>query len=271
MDLWKLVSEGPEEELNKTENTQPAMLSAGVAVYRVWQEQGGAEPVIMAGHSLGEYSALTVAGSLSFGEAVPLVAARGRFMQQAVPEGTGAMAAILGLDDDVVTDLCARAAESEVVEPVNFNSPGQVVIAGSNEAVARAMTLAKDAGARRALPLPVSVPSHCALMKPAADQLSAMLETIEVNMPRFPVIHNVDVAASDSAAMIRDKLAQQLYRPVRWVETVRLMKGQGAELLLEMGPGKVLTGLAKRIDKTLTSLPVLDPVSLEQALEASHV
>ncbi|WP_456445579.1 ACP S-malonyltransferase [Thiolapillus sp.] len=269
-DLWTLASEGPAEALNQTENTQPAMLAAGIAVYRLWRKQGGPEGDVMAGHSLGEYSALTAAGALDFADAVQLVAARGRFMQQAVPAGQGAMAAILGLDDAAVTALCQEAAQDEVAEAVNFNSPGQVVIAGNKAAVERAISLAKDAGARRALLLPVSVPSHCALMKPAAEELAAMLSGVDVQMPVIPVLHNVDVAAADSADAIRDKLVKQLYQPVRWVETIQAMKAQGVEQLLEPGPGKVLTGLGKRIDKTLTFLPVLDPASLEKALEACN-
>ena len=269
-DLWALTSEGPVENLNQTQNTQPAMLAAGMAAYRVWLSQGGPAGELMAGHSLGEYTALAAAGSLAFADAVNLVAARGRFMQQAVPAGQGAMAAILGLDDDAVREVCAQAAQGEVAEAVNFNSPGQVVIAGDRTAIERAMELAKKAGAKRALPLPVSVPSHCALMRPAAEQLSAMLETVELRLPEIPVIHNADVTIADSTAAIAEKLVQQLYRPVRWVETVRSMKNQGMELLLEPGPGRVLAGLGARIDKTMTFLPVFDPASLEKALESCN-
>lgn len=270
LDLWRLVHQGPADALNRTEITQPAMLSAGVAVYRVWSEQGGAVPQVMAGHSLGEYTALVAAGALGYGDAVKLVAARGRFMQDAVPAGIGAMAAILGLEDDQVRGLCEQAAQGEVVEAVNFNSPGQVVIAGDKRAVERAMELAKEAGARRALPLPVSVPSHCELMKPAAEQLAAMLETIELELPSVPVLHNVDVQPAESVEALRDKLVRQLYSPVRWVETVQSMKEQGAERIIEAGPGKVLTGLGRRIDKSLEFLPVFDPASLEKALEGSN-
>ncbi len=270
MDMWSMASEGPAEVLNNTENTQPAMLAAGMAVYRVWLSQGGPAGAIMAGHSLGEYTALTAAGSLRFDEALKLVAARGRFMQTAVPAGKGAMAAILGLDDDAVKVLCTDAAQGEVVEAVNFNSPGQVVIAGDRSAVERAIELAKEVGARRALMLPVSVPSHCALMRPAAEELSAMLETVAVTLPEIPVIHNVDVDVADSADAIRQKLVQQLYQPVRWVETIEAMKQRGAETLIEPGPGKVLTGLGKRIDKTLVFMPVVDPASLEKALESCN-
>jgi len=271
LDLWKLVTEGPEEELDSTENTQPAMLTAGVAVYRVWLDQGGVEAAMMAGHSLGEYTALVASGAMDFADAVKLVAARGRFMQEAVPVGTGAMAAILGLDDDKVRDLCERAAEDEVVAAVNFNSPGQVVIAGNKKAVQRAMVLAKEAGARRALPLPVSVPSHCTLMEPAAEQLTDALESIELKLPSVPVVHNVDVATADSVKELREKLVRQLSNPVRWVETILAMKDKGISRMIEAGPGKVLTGLGRRIDKRLEFLPVYDPASLEKALEEIHV
>lgn len=270
MDLWELASEGPLEELNRTENTQPAMLAAGMAVYRIWLSQGGPAGELMAGHSLGEYTALVAAGSLDFADAVGLVAARGSFMQEAVPAGQGAMAAILGLDDEVVKTVCAQAAGDDIAEAVNFNSPGQVVIAGDKSAIERAIELAKEAGAKRALLLPVSVPSHCALMRPAAEQLSAMLETVEIKLPKIPVIHNVDVAVSQSVDAIRKKLVRQLYQPVRWVETIQSMKAQGIEQLIEPGPGRVLTGLGKRIDKTLIFLPVLDPASLEKALESCN-
>ena len=270
LDLWKLVTEGPEEALNRTENTQPAMLTAGVAAWRAWREQGGNLPTVMAGHSLGEYSALVAAQALDFSDAVKLVAARGRFMQEAVPAGTGAMAAILGLEDDQVRELCTRAAEGGVVEAVNFNSPGQVVIAGEKEAVERAMGLAKEAGAKRALPLPVSVPSHCALMEPAAQRLAEELARIEIRMPSVPVLHNVDVAEADSVEALREKLVQQLHSPVRWVETVQAMAGRGVEKIIEAGPGKVLTGLGRRIDKNLQFLPVFDPASLEKALEVTN-
>jgi len=268
LDLWGLVQEGPEDQLNQTHNTQPVMLSAGVAVWRVWQAQGGAVPAVMAGHSLGEYSALVCAGALAFGDAVNLVAERGRFMQEAVPEGAGGMAAILGLDDDQVRQVCADAAGSEVVEAVNFNSPGQVVVAGDKAAVERACALAKTAGAKRALPLPVSVPSHCALMRPASERLHERLAMIDLQTPQIPVLHNVNVGEAGDPQSIRDKLIQQLYSPVRWVETIRVIAGRGVPNLLEAGPGKVLTGLNKRIDKRLTSLAVYDPEGLSKALEA---
>ncbi len=271
LDLWKLVDEGPAEDLNRTENTQPAMLTAGVAVWRVWKAQGGADPLVMAGHSLGEYSALVAGGALPLARAVTLVADRGRYMQNAVPEGEGAMAAILGLDDDQVRELCRAAAGDEVVEAVNFNAPGQVVIAGRRAAVERAMALAKEKGAKRALPLPVSVPSHSSLMEPAAKRLAARLDAEELEVPRIPVLHNVDVAPAATLADLVQKLVAQLHNPVRWVETIQAMPGRGVEKVLEFGPGKVLTGLGKRIDKQLDHLPVFDPASLEKALEASHV
>ncbi|MDJ0805498.1 MAG: ACP S-malonyltransferase [Gammaproteobacteria bacterium] len=267
-DLWKLVQEGSAEELNQTRITQPAMLCAGVAVWRVWQAEGGATPGILAGHSLGEYSALVCAGAIGFQDAVSLVADRGRFMQEAVPSGTGAMAAILGLDDDQVRDVCDAAAESEIVQAVNYNSPGQVVIAGHKSAVDRACQLAKQAGAKRALPLPVSVPSHCALMKPAAERLSESLAGIDICPPRIPVLHNVDVARAMQADAIRSRLVEQLYSPVRWVETIQAMSAGGVEYLLEAGPGKVLTGLNKRIDRKLNGFAVYSMESLKAALEA---
>lgn len=264
-DLWALVQQGPAEELNKTWQTQPALLTASVAIWRVWQEQNGAMPVVMAGHSLGEYSALVCAGVMDFKDAVRLVELRGKLMQEAVPEGTGAMAAIIGLDNDSIAKACADSAEGQVVAPVNFNSPGQVVIAGNKEAVERAGAACKAAGAKRALPLPVSVPSHCALMKPAADKLAVALQEITFNAPRIPVINNVDVAAESDADAIRSALVRQLYSPVRWTETVESMSAQGVAHLLEMGPGKVLTGLTKRIVDSMTAVAVNDVASLTAA------
>ncbi|WP_315312849.1 ACP S-malonyltransferase [Pantoea vagans] len=264
--LWQLVSQGPAEELNKTWQTQPALLAASVAIYRVWQQQGGEQPVLMAGHSLGEYSALVCAGVLNFADAVKLVELRGKLMQEAVPEGTGAMQAIIGLDDAAIRKACEESAQGQVVSPVNFNSPGQVVIAGNKEAVERAGAACKAAGAKRALPLPVSVPSHCALMKPAADKLAVALESITFNAPAVPVINNVDVKAETDAVAIRHALVRQLYSPVRWTESVEAMAAQGVTQLLEMGPGKVLTGLTKRIVDTLTAAAVNDTASLTAAL-----
>ena len=267
-DLWQLVQNGPEDELNKTHITQPAMLVSGIAVWRVWQAQKGPKPAALAGHSLGEYSALVAAGSLGLSDAVQLVADRGRFMQEAVPAGVGAMAAILGLDDTKVIEVCEQAAEDEVASAVNFNSPGQVVVAGNSAAVERAVALAKEAGAKRAVMLPVSVPSHCSLMMPAAERLAQRLSSVSINTPSLPVINNVDVKAETAPDAIRDALVRQLYSPVRWVETIQGFAKQGLQQIVECGPGKVLTGLNKRIDRELDSLAVLDPASLDQALEA---
>lgn len=262
-DLWVLITEGPIEQLNLTVNTQPVMLAAGVATYRAWLAQGGRVPDVMAGHSLGEYSALVAAGALSLEDALPLVRLRAAAMQSAVAEGIGAMAAILGLDDDTVRALCAEAAQGEVLEAVNFNSPGQVVIAGHKAAVERGMVLAKEKGAKRALPLPVSVPSHCALMRPAAEQLATALEKIAIQSPQIPVLHNADVAAYSNPDQIRDALARQLYSPVRWVETVQAMANDGVTLAAECGPGKVLAGLTKRIDDRVaaTALVSVDAIT----------
>ena len=267
-DLWQLVQEGPAEELNKTWQTQPALLAASVAVYRVWQQKYPAlKPEVMAGHSLGEYSALVCAGVLDFQDAVKLVELRGKLMQQAVPEGTGAMYAIIGLDNDAIINACKQAEQGEVVSAVNFNSPGQVVIAGAKTAVERAAALCKEAGAKRALPLAVSVPSHCALMKPAADQLSVSLESITLKAPVVAVLNNVDVKAETDAVAIRNALVRQLYSPVRWTETVEKMAQNGVEVLVEVGPGKVLNGLAKRIVDSLQAVSVNDVKSLDSIEE----
>ena len=270
LDLWQVTSQGPKDLLDRTDITQPAMLAAGVAVWRVWNQAGGPAPAWMAGHSLGEFTALVCAGALGFADAVALVAQRGRFMQEAVPAGAGAMAAILGLADDQVVAVCAQAAEGGILEPVNFNSPGQVVIAGEAAAVARGIAAAKAAGAKRAVLLPVSVPSHCALMRPAAERLAVALAAIPLAAPRIPVLHNITVDAVADPAAIRERLVRQLYSPVRWVETVRCLADQGVGLLLEAGPGKVLTGLTKRIDDRLEALAVLDPKGLALALEATN-
>ena len=270
MDLWQVVSQGPRELLDRTDITQPAMLAAGVAVWRVWNQAGGPAPAWMAGHSLGEFTALVCAGSLGFADAIALVAQRGRFMQEAVPAGAGAMAAVLGLADDQVVAVCAQAAQGGILEPVNFNSPGQVVIAGEAAAVERGIAAAKAAGAKRAILLPVSVPSHCALMRPAAERLAVTLAAITLEAPRIPVLHNVTVDAVADPAAIRERLVRQLYSPVRWVETVRCLADQEVGLLLEAGPGKVLTGLTKRIDDRLEALAVLDPKGLALALEATQ-
>ncbi|ERK16908.1 Malonyl CoA-acyl carrier protein transacylase [Serratia fonticola AU-P3(3)] len=266
-DLWQLVQTGPAEELNKTWQTQPALLAASVAIFRVWQQQGGNMPVMMAGHSLGEYSALVCAGVLDFAAAIRLVELRGKLMQEAVPEGTGAMYAIIGLDNASIAKACEESAQGQVVSPVNFNSPGQVVIAGNKEAVERAGAACKAAGAKRALPLPVSVPSHCALMKPAADKLAVALQDITFSAPLVPVVNNVDVRAETAPEAIRSALVRQLYSPVRWTESVEFMAAEGVTLLLEVGPGKVLTGLTKRIVDTLTAAAVNDTASLSAALE----
>lgn len=264
--LWDLVQNGPEEELNKTWKTQPALLAASVAIWRVWQEKQGKMPQMMAGHSLGEYSALVCAGVIDFAAAIKLVELRGQLMQEAVPAGTGAMYAIIGLDNDAIAKACEDAAQGQVVSPVNFNSPGQVVIAGNKEAVERAGVLCKEAGAKRALPLAVSVPSHCALMKPAADKLAVALQEIEFKQPEIQVVNNVDVIAQTDANAIRDALVRQLYNPVRWTETVELIAEKGITQLLEIGPGKVLTGLTKRISKEMNAAAVNDIASLDVAL-----
>ncbi len=266
-DLWALVANGPAELLNQTINTQPAMLAADIAVWRVWRAVGGVPPVLLAGHSLGEYAALVAAGALGFSDAIKLVRFRAEAMQAAVPEGVGAMAAILGLDDDRVRAVCAEAAAGEVVEAVNLNSPGQVVIAGNKAAVERAMALAKEKGAKRALPLPVSVPSHSTLMMPAAEKLLAHLQTITIKEPSIPVLHNTDVLSHTEPDAIRAALAKQLHTPVRWVETVRALKAAGMETVIECGPGKVLAGLGKRIDDSLPGLPLVDETSLQAALD----
>ena len=265
-DLWSLVQNGPAEKLNSTDITQPAMLASGVATWRIWQAKGGATPVMMAGHSLGEYTALVCAGSLDFTDAIKLVSQRGKFMMEAVPAGTGAMAAILGMDDDAVRQVCADAAEGEVLEAVNYNSPGQVVVAGNKAAIDRVTILAKERGAKRALELPVSVPSHCALMKPAADKLAEVLAGVTFNAPAIPVINNVNVASVSSADDIRDALARQLYSPVRWVETIEKMATDGVDNVIECGPGKVLVGLNKRINKELKTAALVDMASFEAAL-----
>ncbi len=265
-DLWSLIQDGPAEKLNSTDVTQPAMLASGVATWRVWQAKGGTIPAMMAGHSLGEYTALVCSGSLDFVDAVKLVSQRGQFMMQAVPAGTGAMAAILGMEDEAVRQVCLDAAEGEVLEAVNYNSPGQVVVAGNKSAIERVCILAKEKGAKRALELPVSVPSHCALMKPAAEQLAEVLNGITFNVPSIPVINNVDVVAAESEADIRDALKRQLFSPVRWVETIEKMAADGSDQFNECGPGKVLVGLNKRINKTLTSAALLDTTTIEAAL-----
>lgn len=266
-DLWALTQNGPAEELNQTDKTQPAMLAAGVAVWRIWCDLTIMRPAWMAGHSLGEYTALVCADAMVFGDAVKLVADRGRFMQEAVPEGVGAMAAIIGLEDHVVVNLCAEHAGNEVVSAANFNAPGQVVIAGHVAAVERVMAAAKEAGAKRALKLPVSVPSHCALMKPAAEKLGARLQDIKIESPQASLLHNVDVAAHSAPEVIKDVLQEQLYKSVRWVDVIRFMHDQGVQAIVECGPGKVLMGLNRRIVKDLGHFTMYDPATLEKVLE----
>lgn len=266
-DLWSIVAEGPEEELNQTHNTQPAMLAAGVAVWQVWCKHSSIRPAWMAGHSLGEYTALVCSDALSFEDGIKLVAARGRLMQEAVPPGVGAMAAILGLEDHQVVQVCANAAEGEIVSAVNFNSPGQVVIAGNVAAVERAMLAAKDAGAKRAVLLPVSVPSHCELMKPAAQKLDEQLQHITIDTPKATLIHNVDVASHSAPEVIRNALKEQLYKPVRWADSVKFMHDQGVTSFIECGPGKVLIGLNKRIAKDAEHMSIYDPETLNKVLE----
>lgn len=265
-DLWKLAQEGPAELQNQTVNTQPLMLTAGVAVYRAWKNLGGADPASVAGHSLGEYSALVAAGALSLQDALRLVVARAEAMQHAVPEGQGAMAAILGLDDDVVRAVCAEAAQGQVLEAVNLNSPGQVVIAGNKAAVERGIEVAKAKGAKIAKILPVSVPSHCALMKPAAEKLAVLLKQTIINAPGFPVLHNVDIKIHADADAIRDALVKQLYSPVRWSDTIRAIAQHKVTQIAECGPGKVLAGLNKRIDNTLQSFAFTDAAALDAAI-----
>ncbi|TWX73950.1 ACP S-malonyltransferase [Colwellia sp. C1TZA3] len=267
-DLWQLVQQGPVEKLNQTNFTQPALLTASVAIWRVWHANSSTTPKLLAGHSLGEYSALVCAGVLSLADAVKLVEKRGEFMQASVPEGVGAMAAIIGLDDKIIIDACAKAANDDVVSAVNFNSPGQVVIAGHKAAVERAGILCKAAGAKRVLPLPVSVPSHCALMKDAAEKLAEEFNNVSFNEPSIPVVNNVDVATENSVEAIKTALIKQLYSPVRWTETIQYLAQQGIEVAIEAGPGKVLQGLLKRIDKTISCQSVNDSASLTKALES---
>ncbi|MCB5196283.1 ACP S-malonyltransferase [Deefgea salmonis] len=263
-DLWEMANVGPLEAINATVNTQPLMLTAGVAVWRAWQSQGGAMPAVMAGHSLGEYTALVAAEALSFGDALQLVRLRAEAMQEAVPVGTGAMAAVLGLSDELIIEACAEAAQGDVVQAVNFNSPGQVVIAGSKAAVERACEGCKARGAKRAMLLSVSVPSHCDLMKPAAEKLAAKLAVVEIHTPIVPVLHNADVAAYNNAEQIRDALVRQLYQPVRWVQTIQKMAADGVTVVAECGPGKVLAGLTKRISSDVQGVALVDAASMDQ-------
>lgn len=270
LDLAKLIAEGPKESLDLTTNTQPLMLASAVAFYRAWVAAGGALPALVAGHSLGEYSALVAAGVIEFRDAVPLVRFRAQAMQEAVPVGQGGMAAILGLSDDDVRAACAEAAQGEVVEPVNFNAPAQVVIAGHKAAVERACEVAKSKGAKRALPLPVSAPFHSSLLKPASDRLREYLAGVEFSLPRIQLINNVDVAIESDAVAIKDALVRQAAAPVRWVESVQKMSALGITRVIECGPGKVLSGLVKRIDTQLSADAINDQASLEAILEASQ-
>ncbi len=265
-DLWAISQQGPEAELNRTEITQPALLAAGVAVWRVWRTQNGAMPVQLAGHSLGEYTALVCAQALTLTDAVALVAERGRLMQAAVPQGVGAMAAVLGADDAVVEQVCAEMADKEVVAPANYNSPGQIVIAGHATAVDRVIARLAELGVRKAIKLPVSVPSHCALMKAAAVQLSERIENLRWETPKIPVIQNVKAQSYSVIVDIKQALVQQLFSPVRWTDCVKALAINGVGRLAECGPGKVLSGLIKRIDKTLDARSLASPDDLRQTL-----
>lgn len=262
IDLWKLVCDGPIESLNQTEITQPAMLAADIAVWRVWQSLDGPTPEFLAGHSLGEYAALVAAGAMDFSDAVAIVAERGRLMQAAVPEGKGAMAAILGLDDEVVEAICREVAEGQIVAPANYNSPGQLVIAGEASAIERAMHKCTDAGARRAMVLAVSVPSHCDLMRPAAIELGKRLEQIEIRTPAIPVLHNVNIQSHNKPENIRKALINQMSSPVRWTGTIQAMAERGMDRLGECGPGRVLAGLGRRIDKSLRFAALEQPEAI---------
>lgn len=265
-DLWDLVSNGPEEQLNQTEKTQPALLTAGIATWQAWQAKTQAMPEVVAGHSLGEYTALVAAGVMAFEDAVKLVAVRGQCMQQAVPEGMGAMAAVLGLEDDEVEQVCQAVANDQIVSAANFNSPGQVVIAGHKEAVARAIEAAKEAGSKRAILLPVSVPSHCLLMQSAAEQFAAHLEQVELHQASIPILQNVDASEKTDAAAIKQGLLEQLYKPVRWVQLVQAIQARGIHCIIECGPGKVLSGLNKRIDRSIEAHCLQDEDSFQKAL-----
>ena len=267
-DLWRLVQQGPADALNLTRNTQPVMLTAGIAVWRAWQAQAGITPAFVAGHSLGEYTALVAAGAMQFRDAVPLVRFRAEAMQEAVAAGVGAMAAIVGADDAAVIDACREAAQGEVVEPVNFNAPGQLVIAGNRAAVDRAMAAAKARGAKRALMLPVSAPFHSSLLKPAAERLALRLGHVDVRVPTIPVIHNVDVETHDTPEAIRAALAAQAASPVRWTETIRALAARGVTHVVECGPGKVLAGLTRRIDDSLTAVALTDGAAIDEARRA---
>ena len=268
-DVWNLIQNGEQEAINLTERTQPILLSASVALWRVWQDKQGPQPTLLAGHSLGEWSALTCSGVLAFGDAVNLVRLRGAYMQEAVPQGQGTMAAIMGLDDDRIQQCCEQAAQGQEVAPVNYNAPGQVVIAGATQAVDRAIDLCKEAGAKRAAPLAVSAPFHTGMMKPAADKLAEDMASVTWSTPRIPVVHNVHAQTENDPGRIRKLMIEQIYSPVRWVDCVKKLAAQGIDTVVECGPGKVLCGLNKRIDKGVNALPTDMPDSLTQALEAT--
>lgn len=270
-DMWQLIQQGQQEEINLTEKTQPILLTASVALWRLWLQQGGAKPSLMAGHSLGEFTALVCAGSLDFADAVRLVRARGQFMQTAVPVGEGSMAAILGLDDDVINQICAEAAQGECVQAVNYNSPGQVVIAGKVAAVDRAIEKLKAAGAKRAMPLPVSAPFHTDLMRPAGERLAEALADITIKVPEIAVVHNVHAQTESNPEKIRELLIQQIYSPVKWVDCVNTMVKAGVTTTVECGPGKVLSGLNKRIEKSLDCLAIEEEQALLDAVAATNV
>jgi [acyl-carrier-protein] S-malonyltransferase len=265
-DLWSISQDGPEDLLNRTDNTQPALLAAGVAVWRVWQELGGTEPAVLAGHSLGEYTAIVCSGALSLTDAAAIVAERGRLMQAAVPQGVGAMAAILGGDDAQIAQVCAEVAQGQVVAPANYNAPGQLVIAGNTEAVDRALARLAELGVRKAVKLAVSVPSHCALMRDAADTLAARLESVSWSQPKIPVIQNVEAKSYGSVEEIRGALARQLYMPVRWTGCVHELAARGVTRAAECGPGKVLVGLLKRIERAIDGRAIGAPAELAQAI-----
>ena len=267
-DLWTLVQEGPQEALNLTEKTQPMLLTASVALWRVWQSQNGDMPVVMAGHSLGEWSALVCSGVVDFKDAVRLVQLRGKFMQEAVPEGVGSMAAIIGLDDDTILAVCDEAAGDEVVSAVNFNSPGQVVIAGNVGAVERACVLSKEKGAKKAMALAVSAPFHSSLLRPAADQLALEIDKVTFSEPQYPIVHNVHAATEMKPELIKGLMIEQIYHPVRWVECMQAIASEGVTHLVECGPGKVLAGLSKRIDRSLSCTSIESPDNLAAALDA---
>jgi [acyl-carrier-protein] S-malonyltransferase len=265
-DCWQMVQQGEQEDINLTERTQPILLTASVAIWRLWQEQGGPAPIAMAGHSLGEWSALVCSGAVEFADAVGIVRARGAFMQEAVPVGVGAMAAIMGMDDQVVIDACREARNGQIVDAVNFNAPGQVVIAGDAEAVRRAANICKKAGAKRAVELPVSAPFHTSLMRPAADNLAELVAQTAFKPPQVTIVHNVHAQTEDNIEAIKSLMLEQIYKPVLWVDCVNSLATRGAEILVECGPGRVLNGLSKRINRELTSLSTDDVASLENAL-----